>query len=185
MRIEIRAVGLNFRDVLIPLGMYPDAENARMASEGAGLVTGIGSGVTGVAIGDRVMGVWQDGFRSSVVQASYAAGNAFLDGLAAFRRARGLSGVSAAWGLWEQRSAMTGGLERADLARMRRMGVLPMSTEDGLRLLDTGRRRRRPPSAAQPRPEDHRTPAPPPDRRRPRHRGPGHGAEGLLAPPAA
>ncbi|MCO6699206.1 acyl carrier protein, partial [Streptomyces sp. CHB9.2] len=46
-------------------------------------------------------------------------------------------GVSAAWGLWEQRSAMTGGLERADLARMRRMGVLPMSTEDGLRLLDT------------------------------------------------
>ncbi|WDV30570.1 SDR family NAD(P)-dependent oxidoreductase [Streptomyces sp. AD16] len=70
-------------------------------------------------------------------QASYAAGNAFLDGLAAFRRARGLSGVSAAWGLWEQRSAMTGGLERADLARMRRMGVLPMSTEDGLRLLDT------------------------------------------------
>ncbi|MET8557515.1 type I polyketide synthase [Streptomyces sp. NPDC004959] len=32
---------------------------------------------------------------------------------------------------------MTGGLERADLARMRRMGVLPMSTEDGLRLLDT------------------------------------------------
>ncbi|QPA02579.1 hypothetical protein DI273_01955 [Streptomyces violascens] len=47
--------------------MYPDAENARMGSEGAGLVTGIGSGVTGVAIGDRVMGVWQDGFRSSVV----------------------------------------------------------------------------------------------------------------------
>ncbi|MGG7614371.1 alcohol dehydrogenase catalytic domain-containing protein, partial [Streptomyces sp. ZG43] len=67
VRIEIRAVGLNFRDVLIPLGMYPDAENARMGSEGAGLVTGIGSGVTGVAIGDRVMGVWQDGFRSSVV----------------------------------------------------------------------------------------------------------------------
>ncbi|WP_324604398.1 SDR family NAD(P)-dependent oxidoreductase, partial [Streptomyces sp. NRRL F-5630] len=64
-------------------------------------------------------------------QANYAAGNAFLDGLAAFRRARGLSGVSVAWGLWERRSVMTGGLERADLARMRRMGVLPMSTEDG------------------------------------------------------
>ncbi|WP_432108397.1 KR domain-containing protein [Streptomyces sp. AA1529] len=70
-------------------------------------------------------------------QANYAAGNAFLDGLAAFRRARGLSGVSVAWGLWEERSVMTGGLERSDLARMRRMGVLPMSTEDGLRLLDT------------------------------------------------
>ncbi|MEV2248906.1 polyketide synthase dehydratase domain-containing protein, partial [Streptomyces sp. NPDC049970] len=67
VRIEIRAVGLNFRDVLIPLGLYPDAENARLGSEGAGVVTGVGSGVTGVAVGDRVMGVWQDGFRSSVV----------------------------------------------------------------------------------------------------------------------
>uniref|UniRef100_UPI003EBE09AC type I polyketide synthase n=1 Tax=Streptomyces sp. NRRL F-5630 TaxID=1463864 RepID=UPI003EBE09AC len=67
VRIAIRAVGLNFRDVLIPLGMYPDAENARMGSEGAGVVTGTGPGVTGVAVGDRVMGVWQDGFRSSVV----------------------------------------------------------------------------------------------------------------------
>ncbi|MCM8556178.1 KR domain-containing protein, partial [Streptomyces sp. STCH 565 A] len=73
-------------------------------------------------------------------QANYAAGNTFLDGLAAFRRARGLSGVSVAWGLWEERSVMTGGLERSDLARMRRMGVLPMSTEDGLRLLDTAER---------------------------------------------
>ncbi|MEV5162759.1 type I polyketide synthase [Streptomyces sp. NPDC053728] len=35
---------------------------------------------------------------------------------------------------------MTGGLEDSDLARMRRMGVLPMSTEDGLRLLDTAER---------------------------------------------
>ncbi|MEU8706300.1 type I polyketide synthase [Streptomyces sp. NPDC048565] len=32
---------------------------------------------------------------------------------------------------------MTGGLERADLARMLRMGVLPMSNEEGLRLFDT------------------------------------------------
>ncbi|MFG2684441.1 beta-ketoacyl reductase, partial [Streptomyces sp. NPDC048392] len=32
------------------------------------------------------------------------------------------------------------GLERADLARMRRTGVLPMSTQDGLRLLDTAER---------------------------------------------
>ncbi|MEU0136844.1 type I polyketide synthase [Streptomyces sp. NPDC006296] len=35
---------------------------------------------------------------------------------------------------------MTGGLEGSDLARMRRMGVLPMSTEEGLRLLDTAER---------------------------------------------
>nr|WP_246110245.1 type I polyketide synthase [Saccharopolyspora dendranthemae] len=69
-------------------------------------------------------------------QANYAAGNAFLDGLAAFRRARGLPGVSVAWGLWEQRSAMTEGLDDTDLTRMARTGVLPMSNEDALRLLD-------------------------------------------------
>ncbi|MBZ6197896.1 alcohol dehydrogenase catalytic domain-containing protein, partial [Streptomyces olivaceus] len=67
VRVDVRAVGLNFRDVLIPLGMYPDAESARMGSEGAGVVTAIGSRVTGAAVGDRVMGVWQDAFRSSVV----------------------------------------------------------------------------------------------------------------------
>ncbi|MFS8202838.1 polyketide synthase dehydratase domain-containing protein, partial [Streptomyces sp. CWNU-52B] len=67
VRVELRAVGLNFRDVLITLGMYPDAENAPMGSEGAGVVTEVGSAVTGVAVGDRVMGIWQGGFRSTVV----------------------------------------------------------------------------------------------------------------------
>ncbi|MFG2684442.1 beta-ketoacyl synthase N-terminal-like domain-containing protein, partial [Streptomyces sp. NPDC048392] len=67
VRIEVRACGVNFRDVLISLGTYPDAENARTGSEGAGVVTGIGPGVTGLAVGDRVMGLGGDWFGSFTV----------------------------------------------------------------------------------------------------------------------
>ncbi|WP_246537907.1 type I polyketide synthase [Saccharopolyspora endophytica] len=67
VRVEVRAAGVNFRDVLVSLGMYPDAENAVLGGEGAGVVTEIGSGVTSVEPGDRVMGLWSGGFGSSVV----------------------------------------------------------------------------------------------------------------------
>jgi acyl carrier protein len=69
-------------------------------------------------------------------QGSYAAANAFLDGLAARRQTEGRPGVSLAWGLWADASAMTGHLGQDDLARMNRGGVRALSAEHGLALLD-------------------------------------------------
>jgi polyketide synthase 7 len=69
-------------------------------------------------------------------QGAYAAGNAFLDGLARARVGAGLPGLSLGWGLWEEASGMTGGMSEVDRARVSRAGVRALSTEDGLRLFD-------------------------------------------------
>ncbi|MEU7146410.1 SDR family NAD(P)-dependent oxidoreductase, partial [Nocardia sp. NPDC046473] len=60
VRVALRAAGVNFRDVLIGLGMYPD--RALLGSEGAGVVVEVASDVTGVAVGDRVMGLFAGAF---------------------------------------------------------------------------------------------------------------------------
>jgi rifamycin polyketide synthase module 9/10 len=68
---------------------------------------------------------------------SYAAANAFLDGLMASRRAAGLPGLSLAWGLWEQNTGMAAGTDDLTRSRMnRRGGLLPMTPEDGMELFD-------------------------------------------------
>ncbi|MGN9761895.1 SDR family NAD(P)-dependent oxidoreductase, partial [Streptomyces sp. SD31] len=64
-------------------------------------------------------------------QANYAAGNAFLDALAARRRAEGLPAVSLAWGAWD-----TGMLTAQDAARMARGGLPALTEEQGVRLFD-------------------------------------------------
>jgi len=69
-------------------------------------------------------------------QGNYAAANAFLDAMAAYRRALGLSGSSLAWGLWEQVGGMTGGLSEADVSRMARSGLRAIETGEGLELFD-------------------------------------------------
>jgi acyl transferase domain-containing protein/NADPH:quinone reductase-like Zn-dependent oxidoreductase/NAD(P)-dependent dehydrogenase (short-subunit alcohol dehydrogenase family)/SAM-dependent methyltransferase/acyl carrier protein len=57
--IEVKAAGLNFRDVLKALALYPgEAPDARVfGDEVAGVVKAVGSGVDHVAPGDRVFGL--------------------------------------------------------------------------------------------------------------------------------
>ncbi|WP_223839899.1 type I polyketide synthase, partial [Nocardiopsis deserti] len=56
IRVSMRASGLNFRDVLIALGLYPD--EAMLGSEGSGVVESVAPDVTDLAPGDRVMGLF-------------------------------------------------------------------------------------------------------------------------------
>ncbi|WP_234470177.1 SDR family NAD(P)-dependent oxidoreductase, partial [Streptomyces sp. MBT70] len=60
VRVAVRAAGLNFRDVLITLGMYPD--RPPLGGEGAGTVLEVGPGVTAWRPGDRVMGMMPGAF---------------------------------------------------------------------------------------------------------------------------
>ncbi|MBD0676252.1 hypothetical protein BU198_37550 [Streptomyces sp. CBMA156] len=77
-------------------------------------------------------------------QGNYVAGNTFLDALAQHRRARGLAGVSLQWGFWEQRSGITGHLTEADVQRMERGGMLPLTADLGMALFDAAHASGRP-----------------------------------------
>ncbi|MGW3078674.1 SDR family NAD(P)-dependent oxidoreductase, partial [Kitasatospora sp. NPDC001132] len=69
-------------------------------------------------------------------QGNYAAANAFLDALAAQRRSAGLPALSLGWGLWDTGSGMAGSLGEAELRRLSRDGIQPLSVDRALALFD-------------------------------------------------
>ncbi|WP_443732401.1 type I polyketide synthase [Streptomyces iranensis] len=72
-------------------------------------------------------------------QANYAAANAFADAFAQHRKASGRPASALSWGLWAQRSGVTGHLADTDLNRMARAGLVPLSNDEGLALFDSAR----------------------------------------------
>lgn len=65
VRVKVGAAGLNFSDVMRALGLYPT--EGVLGIECAGTVSEVGSAVTDLAVGDRVMGIAPSAFASHVV----------------------------------------------------------------------------------------------------------------------
>ncbi len=65
VEIRVHATGLNFKDVLNTLGMYP-GDAGPLGGECAGEVVSVGAGVSGVAVGERVAAIAPGAFRSYV-----------------------------------------------------------------------------------------------------------------------
>ncbi len=63
VQVRVEAAGLNFRDVLNVLGLYP-GDPGPVGGDFAGTVTQLGDGVTGLAVGQRVYGSMQGAFAS-------------------------------------------------------------------------------------------------------------------------
>lgn len=63
VQVRVEAAGLNFRDVLNVLGLYP-GDPGPVGGDFAGVVTALGEGVEGLEIGQRVYGSMQGAFAS-------------------------------------------------------------------------------------------------------------------------
>lgn len=96
--VDIKAATLNFRDTIVRDGLYGGEQRADLIplSDGAGVISALGEGVTDRRVGERVaigfMPNWTDGAFSAAKQAG-ALGGGFVDGVLAERIAVAASGV--------------------------------------------------------------------------------------------
>lgn len=87
--IHIKAVSLNRRDLLVVQGIYNPKQKLPVipVSDGAGVISAVGSGVTGFAVGDRVVPAffpsWADGDKPSSAMLADSRGGHGGDGLLA------------------------------------------------------------------------------------------------------
>lgn len=139
VRIRVRAVGINFADILARLGLYPDAPKPPLVVgyEVAGHIDGIGESVTGFHEGDRVLALTRFGGYADVVTVPAARAFHFPDTLSdAEAVAVPVNYLTAALALYRMAALSPGetvlihnagggvGIAATQLARLRRASVL-------------------------------------------------------------
>ncbi|WP_433549297.1 type I polyketide synthase [Streptomyces sp. CA-294286] len=146
VRIEVRAAGLNFRDVLNALGMYPGGAEF-LGSEAAGLVVETAPDVTGLCVGDRVFGMVTGGFGPLAVAdhrvvTRMPAGWTFAQAaaapvvfLTAFYALRDLAGLTEGESVLVHAAAGGVGMAATQLARLWGADVYGTASEPKQRLL--------------------------------------------------
>jgi NADPH:quinone reductase-like Zn-dependent oxidoreductase len=81
VRVRVRAAGINFADLMARVGLYPDAPKVPcvVGYEVSGVIDQVGAGVTGVAVGERVLAMCKFGGYSDVVVVPAAQAIKILD----------------------------------------------------------------------------------------------------------
>ncbi|GJD96263.1 zinc-dependent alcohol dehydrogenase family protein [Methylobacterium iners] len=96
--VDLRAATLNYRDIIVREERYGGAQRGDLIplSDGAGVISAIGAGVTDRRVGERVaigfMPAWTEGHFTAAKQAG-ALGGGFVDGVLAERIAVPATGV--------------------------------------------------------------------------------------------
>ncbi len=132
LRIVIHAAGEVDDRLLSTHTAEAFARGMRAKMEGAGLLDEM---TAGDALLKTVYYSSVAASLGSAGQGAYAAANAYLDGLAEQRTARGLSTLSVNWGAWAE-GGMIEKLSAAARSRIARQGVQPMSSEAALGALE-------------------------------------------------